>query len=86
MCNLSLFPLPFKPNKPFSVLIKMTFMLCTDFIFETIRCEGTVKKMTEPEVPISSGGAVLGTNRRSKRIGKRKEDLKTGNFEIFVIL
>ena len=62
-------------------------MLCTDFIFETIRCEGAVKKkMTEPEVPISSGGAVLGTNRRSKRIGKRKEDLKTGNFEIFVIL
>ena len=36
--------------------------------------------MTEPEVPISSGGAVLGTNRRSKRIGKRKEDLKTGIF------
>lgn len=35
--------------------------------------------MTEPEVPISSGGAVLGTNRRSKRIGKRKEDLKTGD-------
>ena len=31
-----------------------------------------------PEVPATSGGAVLATNRRSKRIGKRKEDLKTG--------
>jgi len=32
-----------------------------------------------PEVPATSGGAVLATNRRSKRIGKRKEDLKTGD-------
>merc|ERR1711935_39691 len=30
-------------------------------------------------IPTTSSGAVLGTNRRSKRIGKRKEDLKTGD-------
>ena len=38
-----------------------------------------------PEVPATSGGAVLATNRRSKRIGKRKEDLKTGKKRDFVM-